>query len=57
MASAQFAGNDEGGEMRMFVAFVIVLSTVCYWDAEYNYGKLFDGAHSMGNAILHSMRR
>ena len=43
--------------MRMFVAFLIVLSAVYYWDAEYNYGKLFDGARSMGRSIVHSVGR
>jgi hypothetical protein len=40
----------------MFVAFLIVLSAVCYWDIQYNYGKFSDGARSMGNAIFNSMR-
>jgi hypothetical protein len=43
--------------MRMFVPFLIAFSAVYYWDAQYNHGKLSDGARSMGNAIVHSMRR
>jgi hypothetical protein len=42
--------------MRMLVPFLIAFSAVYCWDAEYNYGKLHDGAHSMGNAIVQSMR-
>jgi hypothetical protein len=43
--------------MRMLVPFLIAFSALYYWDAEYNYGKLSDGARSMGNAIVQSMRR
>lgn len=43
--------------MRIFVPFLIAFSAIFCWDAEYNYGKLSDGARSMGNAIVHSMRR
>jgi hypothetical protein len=39
----------------MFVAFLIFLSAAYYWDVEYNYGKLSDGARSMASAIVHSM--
>jgi hypothetical protein len=43
--------------MRIFGAFVIVLVIVYVWDAEYNYGRLADGAVSMGRAITRSMGR
>jgi hypothetical protein len=40
--------------MRIFVAFLVALSVLYFWDAEYNYGKLFDGVQSMGRQISHS---
>jgi hypothetical protein len=43
--------------MRMFVAFLIVLAAVYFWDREYNYGKLSDGLLSMGRSMSHSMGR
>jgi hypothetical protein len=43
--------------MRIFVALLIVLLVVYFWDAEYNHGTLWDGLHSMGQSILHSMGR
>ena len=41
--------------MRMFGAFLIVVAVLYFWDAEYNNGKLTDGARSMGRSIVHSM--
>jgi hypothetical protein len=41
--------------MRMFGAFLIVIAVIYFWDAEYNNGKLTDGARSMGRSIVHSM--
>ena len=43
--------------MRVFVAALIVLSVLYYWDAEYNNGTLVDGLRSMGRSISHSMGR
>ena len=43
--------------MRAFVAALIVLSVLYYWDANYNNGKLLDGLQSMGRQIYHSMGR
>jgi hypothetical protein len=43
--------------MRIFIAFLIGLSVACYWDAEYNHVKLFDGLHSMARSMSHSMGR
>jgi hypothetical protein len=41
--------------MRIFVAFLIVLSVLYYWDVNYNNGKLSDGLISMERSIVHSM--
>jgi hypothetical protein len=43
--------------MRLFLAFLVVLSIAYFWDAEYNNGKLSDGLRSMGRSISHSMGR
>jgi hypothetical protein len=43
--------------MRFFVAFLIVLSVIYFWDDEYNGGKLFDGLRNMGRDISRSMGR
>jgi hypothetical protein len=39
--------------MRIFVAMLVVLSALYFWD--YNRGKLSDGLDSMRRAIAHSM--
>ena len=44
-----------GNEMRVFVALLIVLSVLYFWDQGYNDGKLLDGLDSMRRAISHSM--
>jgi len=41
--------------MRDFVASLIVLSVLYFWDKGYNDGKLLDGLDSMRRAISHSM--
>ncbi len=41
--------------MRIFVALLVVLSVLYFWDREYNHGKLLDGLDSMRRAIAHSM--
>lgn len=41
--------------MRMFVAFLIVLATLYYWDDSYNNGKLLDGLRSMGRSMSHNI--
>jgi len=43
----------KGNEMRIFVAFLIVLAAVYLWDTEYNNGTLSDGVRSMGRSISH----
>jgi hypothetical protein len=43
--------------MRLFLAFLVVLSIAYFWDAEYNNGKLSDGLRSMSRSISHSMGR
>ncbi len=43
--------------MRMFVAFLIVLSLVHFWDAGYNNGRLADGVVSMARSMTHNMGR
>jgi len=41
--------------MRFFVAALIVLSVLYFWDRDYNNGKLLDGLDGMRQAISHSM--
>ena len=41
--------------MRVFLASLVVLSVLYFWDKEYNSGRLWDGLDSMGRAIAHSM--
>ena len=41
--------------MRVFVALLIVLAAVYFWDVEYNHGMLSDGVRAMGRSILHSV--
>jgi hypothetical protein len=41
--------------MRIFVASLIVLSVLYFWDKDYNNGKLLDGLDSMRRSIAHHM--
>jgi hypothetical protein len=41
--------------MRIFVAALIVLSVLYFWDRDYNNGKFLDGLDDMRRAISHSM--
>ena len=41
--------------MRVFVASLVVLSVLYFWDQNYNNGKLLDGLDSMQRDISHSM--
>ena len=41
--------------MQIFVAFLVVLAVVYYWDANYNNGKLSDGVIRMERSMSHSM--
>jgi hypothetical protein len=41
--------------MRVFMASLIVLLVLYFWDRDYNNGKLMDGLGSMRRAISHSM--
>ena len=41
--------------MRIFVAALIVLSVLYFWDRDYNDGKLLNGLDGMRQAISHSM--
>jgi hypothetical protein len=43
--------------MRVFVASLIVLSVLYFWDKEYNNGRLWDGLDSMRRDIAHSVFR
>ena len=45
----------KANEMRIFVASLIVLAALYFWDQGYNNGKLFDGLDSMRRSISHSM--
>jgi hypothetical protein len=41
--------------MRVFVASLIVVSILYFWDKDYNNGKLLDGLDSMRRSISHNM--
>jgi hypothetical protein len=41
--------------MRTFVASLIVLSVLYFWDKDYNNGKLLDGLDAMRRDIAHSL--
>ncbi|WP_291578016.1 hypothetical protein [Bradyrhizobium sp.] len=41
--------------MRMFVASLIVLAVLFFWDQQYYDGKLFSGLESMVQSISHGI--
>jgi hypothetical protein len=41
--------------MRIFVALLIALSVLYFWDVEYNHGTLSDGLIRMEQSMFHSM--
>jgi hypothetical protein len=41
--------------MRGFVAALVALSVVYFWDKEYNNGQLFVGLESFWRSISHGM--
>jgi hypothetical protein len=41
--------------MRTFVASLIVLSVLYFWDKDYNNGKLLNGLNGIRRDIAHSM--
>jgi hypothetical protein len=41
--------------MRVFVASLVVLSVLYFWDRDYNRGRLSDGLDSMRRAISHGI--
>jgi hypothetical protein len=41
--------------MRVFVASLVVLSVLYFWDRGYNNGRLLDGLDSMRQSISRSM--
>jgi hypothetical protein len=41
--------------MRFFVALLIVLAVLYFWDANYNNGTLSDGLIRMEQSMLHHM--
>jgi len=43
--------------MRVFVASLIVLSVLYFWDKDYNHGSLLDGLDDMRRAISRSLFR
>ncbi len=43
--------------MRIFVAALIVLAVLYFWDADYNNGALSDGLRNLGRSIFHGMFR
>ena len=40
-------------EMRIFVASIVVLTVLYFWDKDYNNGKLVDGLEGMRRSIAH----
>jgi hypothetical protein len=44
-----------GNAMRIFVASLIVIAALYFWDKDYNNGRLFDGLDSMRRSVSHSM--
>jgi hypothetical protein len=49
------AGRQRENEMRVFVASLIVLAVLYFWDADYNNGRLLDGLNVMRRSISRSM--
>jgi hypothetical protein len=45
----------EGNQMRMFLAALVALSVLYFWDRDYNNGQLLAGLESLWRAISHSM--
>jgi hypothetical protein len=41
--------------MRIFLAFLIILAVLYFWDANYNRGVLSDGLIRMGGSMFHHM--
>jgi hypothetical protein len=41
--------------MRIFVALLVVLAVLYFWDANYNNGTLSDGVIRMERSMLHHM--
>jgi hypothetical protein len=41
--------------MRIFVASLIVLAVLYFWDKDYNNGRLLDGLERMGQEISRNM--
>jgi hypothetical protein len=41
--------------MRVFVASLIVVSVLYFWDKDYNNAKLLDGLDSMRRSVSHNM--
>ena len=41
--------------MRIFVASLIVLAVLYFWDKDYNNGKLLGGLERMGQQISRNM--
>jgi hypothetical protein len=48
-------GRRRGSEMRIFVASILVLTVLYFWDKDYNNGKLVDGLEGMRRSIAHHM--
>jgi hypothetical protein len=46
-------GRRRGSEMRIFVASILVLTVLYFWDKDYNNGKLVDGLEGMRRSIAH----
>ena len=41
--------------MRIFVASLVVLAVLFFWDKNYNNGKLLDGLDGMRQSISHNV--
>jgi len=46
-------GRRRESEMRIFVASIVVLIVLYFWDKDYNNGKLVDGLEGMRRSIAH----
>jgi len=47
--------TEEERKLRVFIAALVALSVLYFWDKEYNNGLLFVGLESMWRSIARSM--
>ena len=51
------AEGERKNEMRSFVAPLITLAVLFFWDEDYNNGRMLDGLDRMRLSISHSFIR